>query len=323
MLGTEDRFVDALRRRAAGGDPSIRLGIGDDGAVVSGPRGDWVFSVDACVEGIHFDPAIMPLESMGSRALGAALSDLAAMGATPRYYLVSVEIPSAGAENRLRRVYKGFSALEHQWKLHLIGGNVSRGDRLSLHTTVIGELGKDRPLTRSGARPGDGLYVTGTLGESAWGLRLLKDRGRRLNPSERQSVQKFLRPSPRIDEARFLLRHRLASAGMDISDGLLLDLSRLCRASGVGAALREGRIPRPQGATEREMLTGGEDYELLVAVRRKAVVRLSKAASRVFHATFKSIGVIEAAPGVRLHYPDGRIVNASRYGSLGWDHWKS
>ena len=226
---TEDAIVGKLRRRA----PLI----GDDCAVIPAPRHlDLLFTTDFSIEGVHFTRK-STAEQIGYRAVARSLSDIAAMGGTPLYCLVSIALAPWTDQRWTDGLYRGIHKMLRQAKTSLAGGDISHADQFICDVMVCGAVAKGKALLRSGARPGDILYVSGPLG------------GWRHKPGI----------APRLDAGRKLLGK--ASACMDISDGLALDLHRLCSASAVAAALES--IPLLKGATIQEALHDGEDYELL------------------------------------------------------------
>lgn len=244
----------------------IALGVGDDAAVLRS-RGTFdAVSVDTAVQGVHFDPSNMSLFDSGYRAFCAALSDLAAMGAQPRAALWSL----IGERHRTRDLLsltEGAARAATEYGCPIVGGNVSRGGELSATTTVLGTM-DHAGLTRAGAQVGDRIFVTGCLGRAALGLRLLRSSTRPANPEASSLVEAFLRPRVRIEEGLALVGH--ATSCMDLSDGLLLDLTRLTQTSDIGAEIDVAKLPgrvlvesfAPEDALSL-MLTGGEDYELL------------------------------------------------------------
>lgn len=265
----EDARVEALRSVfGAGADPSgIRVDIGDDGAVVS-LADDAVLSVDAHVEGVHFQRGWISFEALGERAAMAALSDLAAMGARPRVVLASWAVPLDVGPEDLEAVARGTRTACDAVGARVVGGNLTRAQELALHTTVIGEL-EGSPLLRRGAKPGDLVLVGGPVGGAAVGLAALLAR-REHEPLLAPFVERWRRPRARIDLGRRL--RGVASAAIDLSDGLAVDLDRLARASGVRLRVRLEALPTlPQHAEACEALGlepwrvaagGGEDYEL-------------------------------------------------------------
>lgn len=243
------REVDLVRRiaqLAEGRRKSEYLikGIGDDCAVLRPPPGsDLVFTTDFVLEGRHFHCDTHSAADVGHKALARSLSDLAAMGSKPLFCLVSLALPESRTEKWTEEFYQGLLALADKLGVALAGGDLSQFDKVVVDVMCCGSVAAGKAILRSGARPGDGIYVTGVLGAAAhsnWRLRA----------------------NPRIPEG-LGLRH-IASAGMDISDGLSIDLQRLCEASGVSAELRAETIPIAEGASLEQALHGGEDYELLV-----------------------------------------------------------
>ena len=253
----------------------VIVGPGDDAAVIKPERGALdVLTTDGLIDGVHFDTRFVPPDAIGHRALAVNLSDLAAMGAEPRAALLSLAIPEATGVAFVDQLLDGLLALATRHRVTLIGGNITRTPGpLSIDVTAIGSVRPRRILTRSGARPGDAVYVTGTLGEAAAGLRALQggdagyERGR----------ARYLRPEPRVRAGLLLGRNRAASSCMDLSDGLADGVRQIAEASGAGITLDVDAIPIAEdlrrwhhargGAPLETALTGGDDYELLFTVR--------------------------------------------------------
>jgi thiamine-monophosphate kinase len=252
--GAIGRIAAALRR-ATGPAPDGELWIGDDAAVVAAPAGPLVLATDAVVEGVHADLSLVTLGDFGWKALSAAVSDVGAMGARPLHGLVAVCAPSG---TDLDALAEGLAEASAAWGCPVVGGDLSSAAEVVVSVAVTGVLEGGRPpVTRAGASPGDVLVVTGPLGGSAAGLRLLRA-GQRDGPL----VEAHRRPRARLAEGR-VARQAGATAMLDVSDGLALDLHRLADASGVGFALEA--VPVVRGARLDEALGGGEDYELVVA----------------------------------------------------------
>jgi thiamine-monophosphate kinase len=304
----------------------LRLGIGDDAAVLAAGRSDeWVLSSDALVDGIHFRAKSDPPDSAGYKALARATSDLAAMGAEARFFLLTLALPADRTGTWLNAFLRGMSRAARELGMRLAGGDTTRSDQVSISITVIGEIGRGLAVMRSGARPGDLIYVSGRLGRAALGLALMEARGR-ADKLPASLLEPHLYPAIRIELGSWLARHHVASAMMDISDGLSTDLARLCGASGVGAQLAVERIPCvriPAAATRvlrgkpldplRMALHGGEDYELLFTVPPGKVKRLRRAPG---FAQLAAIG--EVRRGKRIMVVDGEG-NRQQLEPHGWD----
>ena len=273
------------------------VGIGDDAAVVEPARNRLeVLSVDALVEGVHFDRAFTPAFAIGHRALAVNLSDLAAMGATPRLALLSLALPPALPLADFDTMIEGFTALAIKHRVTLAGGNLTRiTGPLVVDVTVVGTVKRRRVLTRSGARPGDELYVTGSIGAAAAGLQMLKAgaagpppavRGENGGPAG-NCVNRYLYPEPRIKMGSLLGQNRAATACMDLSDGLADAVHQVALASGVGARIDARALPVEPEARKwfeergldavHEAITAGDDYELLIAVGPRTRNRLAAA----------------------------------------------
>ncbi len=248
----ERALIQAIRRYTANARPDEDLiaGIGDDCAVVRPRRGeDLLFTTDFVIEDVHFQRARQSGVETGYRALARGLSDIAAMGGEPRYALISLALAPWACQNYVRDLYRGFSKLSERFGVRIIGGDVTRTGKLIIDVVVIGAVPCGKALRRNGARSGDRIYVSGALGgAAASGYRL--------------------RPEPRV--ALGLQLRGKATACMDLSDGLALDLHRLCLESGVSAEL-VSPLPVARRATLEQAICGGEDYELLCTLppRRK------------------------------------------------------
>ncbi|HWF61076.1 MAG TPA: thiamine-phosphate kinase [Nitrospira sp.] len=276
------RFLEGRYARRA---PGLVQGIGDDAAVIeTSAQTWWHLTTDLLAEGIHFDLKSATPESVGYRAAMANFSDIAAMGAVPRYLLISLAIPRTVKQSHIYELYRGLMKACRLYDVALIGGDTSASKAgLFLSITLVGTTSGRRALFRHGAKVGDHIYVSGTLGDSLVGLKLLMSsttsrplRKRKIgfSRSHRQFlVRRHSHPTARVAEGRWLNERRLASAAIDLSDGLSGDLRHLCEESRVGAEVELDRIPispacrayaRTIGVSPiRLALTGGEDYELL------------------------------------------------------------
>jgi len=265
-----DAFVSALPH------PRAPQGPGDDTAVLPPSRENLCVTTDALVENVHFSRPAFSLRDIGHKALAVNLSDLAAMGARPTWWLCALGLPKNTTRAQVLALARGMAPLARQHRLALVGGNITSSPVLTLTLTVAGQA--RRPMLRSGARPGDLLFVSGTLGAAAAGLSL---------PTP-ALVAAQKRPVPQVRLG--LAAARWASAGIDLSDGLLADLGHLCAASKVGANLRSAALPLhpalPRSPKALQWaLTGGEDYQLLVAVPPRHAARLGRAFTRIGEVT--------------------------------------
>jgi len=272
---------------------SLLQGIGDDAAVVRQRSAlDFVITTDLLVEGIDFDLDTFKISprDVGHKALAVSLSDIAAMGARPRWALLSIGVPQARWDTSfLEKFYVGVRALAARHAVTIIGGDISRTpERVVVDSIVLGETSRGRAVLRSGARPGDRIYITGSLGGAAAGLQILQDNSRtpstaRHTRAQRQLILRQTRPTPRVEWGRLLVERKVATAMIDLSDGLSSDLSHLCRESGVGANVEASRIPidpfiKRAGISDAEALplalNGGEDFELLFTVGPRHAAKL-------------------------------------------------
>ena len=298
----------------------VALGIGDDCAVLNPPPGMRIaLTTDTLNADIHFPAATEPY-AVGFKSLAVNLSDLAAMGATPAWFSLNLSLPEVSAE-WLGGFSQGLFALAQAHQVQLVGGDTTRGP-LSIGVTALGFLPADRALTRAGARAGDRIYVTGTLGDAALALAVLAQKVS-LDEDQRPHVfARLNRPQPRVAEGAML--RDIATACIDISDGLLADLGHVLAASGVGARIDLRRLPISNAYRSvfadvgwAPALTHGDDYELcftLPAAQALAFDRLSpRFACGVAH-----IGDIEAEPGLRLYDADGPVTLPTR---AGFDHF--
>ncbi|MCK2184434.1 thiamine-phosphate kinase [Halomonas getboli] len=296
----------------AGGGAGVSLGVGDDCALLAPTPGmRLAVSVDTSVADVHF-PAGAPADAIGHRALAVSLSDLAAMGARARWCLMSLTLLEAD-EAWVADFAAGFHALCAAAGVALAGGDVTRGE-LAVGVTVMGEVPEGLALTRAGARPGEVLAVTGALGGGAGGLA-------RWQAGERDCddalLRRYLRPEPRLGAG--LALRELASAAIDVSDGLLADLGHLCTASGVGAALTPEALPLAEGLATalgddealHAALRGGDDYELLVTLP-EAHLEPARARLAAEGLALTAIGRVSEAPGITGAVPDG---------AAGWQHF--
>jgi thiamine-monophosphate kinase len=294
---------------SVGRTTGVLIGPGDDAAVLRGERRPWVVTTDAQRAGVHFRAGWFSWRDLGRRTFRVTASDLAAMGAAPRAALLALEVPRRFEVRALTAFARGFAAEGRRHGAPLVGGDVTAGPCFGATATVLGVL-PGRAVGRGGARPGDAVFVTGRLGAAAWSVR------------ERRAGRRVRLPLPPVRLAVGVGLAPLASAMLDVSDGLLQDTAQLCRASGVGAVLELDRLPVAPacgrlGRPGRVLAaTGGEDYELLFTVPRARLRRLERVR---LGCTITRIGTI--VPGRRVALVDGagRPVAWRR---AGFDHFR-
>ncbi len=321
-------MAKASRRRPASGEFSliaqlahelsgsrskaVELGIGDDAAVLRVGKERIVVSVDDQVEGVHFDLDWLRAADVGYRSLQAAASDLAAMGATPRWALLAGALPDID-EGWLRAFARGFFALVDAYNVELIGGDTTRGPR-NLSVTIIGEVPAGAALTRAGAKADDDIYVSGAIGAAALALAAMQGRTALTGDAFAEARVRLETPQARV--ALGLALRGVASAAIDVSDGLLGDLRHILAASGVGADLELAALPRPSSiqqkldSAERELalgclLAGGDDYELCFTAPRDARARIEGIA-RELALPLTRIGTVTRESGLIVRAQDGR-----------------
>ncbi|HTO55743.1 MAG TPA: thiamine-phosphate kinase [Myxococcota bacterium] len=313
-------LIEAIRRKAARatrGRSVWRVAIGDDAAVLTPRAGEeLVFTTDAVVEDVHFRWRTTEPRRLGHKALAVNLSDLAAMGARPLGCLLTLALPAGIDGKRLDGFLSGFLSLARASQCPLVGGDLTRARDFGATVTAIGAVARGRALLRSAARPGERVFVTGTLGGAAAGLALL-ERGRLRTPLERRLARRQQEPHARLKEGSALVKARLSRAAIDVSDGLAQDLGHVCEASGVGARIALEALPVMRGATLEQALSGGEDYELLFTVARRGPTARRIGLRLDCKAT--EIGVITARPGLVVTRA-GRPV---AMGKSGFQHFKA
>jgi thiamine-monophosphate kinase len=269
---SERQWVERLRERFAAPDAAIQLGIGDDAAILASSPDAWACSVDASVQGVHFDPRYLSWQDVGYRSFQAAASDLAAMGAAPVAALSALILPPELPSSALDELTLGQREASLECGCPIGGGNISRGRELSITTTVLGTLA--RPLARAGARPGQELWLVGSVGLAAAGLACLRlGLERSTSAAVAECVRAWRRPRALLSRGRELAA--CASSAIDVSDGMSSDLRQLARASGVRivvdrdwlrAALEPSLLEASRALRRSALhfaLSGGEDYALL------------------------------------------------------------
>ena len=323
----EFRLIDLLAETLAAEDAEgAGLGIGDDAAVWEGEAGTRVLTTDAMVEGVHFDLDLTGWRDLGWKAMAVNLSDLAAMGCLPTCSVVTLGLRDDLRVEGLVEMYRGMAEACRSHGGRVVGGDIVRSPVFFVSVTMEGEAAVSDPdgrgvvLTRHTAEIGEVIAVTGSLGDSAGGLHLALA-GEEFDDSTERLRAAHFRPEPRLVAGQALARDGIRAA-MDISDGLVGDLSKLCEASGVGAVVRGGDVPISDALRSRFpdkwfslALTGGEDYELLFTGREETVSEASNAVD----VPVTIIGeIVEASRGVSVLDADGMAIDAERGG---WDHF--
>lgn len=317
------RIVRALAGR--GEPPGLTIGPGDDAAVLSPrPGSRLVVTCDSFFEKTHFSCNLHPPDVVGFKSLSRAASDLAAMGATPRFYFLALALPPSLAGVWLDKMLAGMARAARRLGLSLAGGDTSAQPTVSLILTVVGEIPRRMAVTRGGAHAGDRLFVSGKLGEARLGLELLR-RGQWRRSWAKPFLRRHFYPQPRIHLGRWLAQNKLASAMIDISDGLSTDLHNLCRASDTGARIYSEQIPslavpRMIGLRTDALqfaLHGGDDYELLFAVSSRLAHRIPASFRGL---RLSCIGEVTPGPAILLQEANGK---SKPLRPEGWDPFRS
>lgn len=282
-------LIQRIRKGVPLPQESVILGIGDDSAALRPPSGALILlTSDMFLEGIHFDPSLSNHFQIGFKALSVNISDIAAMGGRPTSALISIGLSVDTSVEEVDSIFDGIKEAARGYGISIIGGDTCRtSSGLLLSIALLGEVEEGLMIMRSGARIGDSIFVTGTLGDSAMGLEILKTRPQTPDSRLRTLIERHLLPRPRIGEGRIIAENKWATSMIDISDGLLSDLNHICDESGVGATIYQNRIPLSeelkQIAAEMKIdpllyaLRGGEDYELLFTVPKGKTEEVAKA----------------------------------------------
>ena len=328
---TEVELVRAIRKLLAGDAPGVVVPVGDDAAVVEPGEHHAILTADMLVEGVHFRRDAISAHDLGRKALTVNVSDVAAMGGSPRYGLASVGLPPSVESPWIVELYGGMREAADDYGMTVVGGDTNRAGGLVVSVAVYGEVAKGRAVTRSGARPGDRLVVTGRLGAAAGGLRLAQTEPEDVmeilgEPWARALVAALQRPTARVGEGQTLARSG-ATAMIDLSDGLALDLTRLCAASEVGARVRLADLPvapeldelaRSADVDPLEFaVQGGEDYELLATMPAEDVEAARAALAERYRTPLTEIGEVTSADVVVVAADGSERPLAAE----GWDHF--
>ncbi len=326
---TEDEMLAAIRKVVSTEDPGVVLGVGDDAALLDPPRGSAVATTDMLIEGVHFDLSLSSPRDVGYKAVVVNVSDVAAMAGRPKHALVALGLPPDASASWVMELYGGMLEAAAEYGLSMVGGDLSASERVVVSATVVGEVASGKAVTRSGAAPGERLVVTGALGAAAGGLVLSRAHPHDEVVSEwgRALLQAQFRPRARVDEAETLAQSG-ATAMMDISDGLALDLTRLCRESDVGARLELSRVPvarelselaaRHEVDPDELAISGGEDYELLATLDPAAVEPTARRLQERFGVSLTDVGEVTTEHAVVSVSLDGETAPLQ---AKGWDHF--
>jgi thiamine-monophosphate kinase len=324
-------LIARIKKSWPASSPQVFKAIGDDAAVSSLlPGNDLVSTVDLLIEDVHFELSWISPAQLGRKSLAVNISDLAAMGAIPRWMLISLAVPPRLNVEFFDEFFSGMRSMADAHGVSLLGGDTSSSpDRLFISITLLGEGEKNSLLYRQGAQPGDDLYVTGTLGDSLLGLHLGKSlKGNPLSAEENFLLRRHLDPIPRLEEGRELAGKRIARAMIDVSDGLLSDLKHICEESQVGAVIHAQKLPLSgalrslvpggPGQAWKWALKGGEDYELLFSASPEKASEVQTLA-REWPCGVTRIGRIEPlAHGVVVQGEKGPVDPAEL---KGYDHF--
>jgi thiamine-monophosphate kinase len=322
-MASEFKLIERTARKfAAEGSRGLRVGIGDDAAVIRPRKGyELVVTTDAFLEGVHFLIDVHSPADIGYKALARATSDVAAMGARSLYFFLNLALPDSRTGKWFDSYLAGMSRAARQFGLTLAGGDTTKSPQVAINMTVIGEVLPGRAILRSGARPGDLVCVSGRLGEAELGLRMIQ-RGWHKRKKWKGLLRKQFHPEARLEVGQWLAEKKIASAMIDTSDGLSTDLAHICEASGVGARVWATKIPKMKIPSRlgldplRLALDGGEDYELLFTVPRRLAGRLPKSVHGV---PITKIGEITRERKILLVEEQGRTTPLR---NQGWDPFR-
>jgi thiamine-monophosphate kinase len=320
-------LINQIRKWITSSDPALIQGIGDDVAVIEMGSKVLLVTTDILIEDIHFNRSWIDPYSLGSKALAVNLSDIAAMGGIPKYFLISIGLPKNLPLSFISSFYRGLKKEAKQFRVELIGGDTSLSQKIVINICLLGEGRKRDLLFRKGARVGDDLFVSGTLGDAALGLKILQEK-KKIKGAE-GLIKKHLSPCPRVKMGQAIAKHHWATAMIDVSDGLLIDTSHLLQESGVGVQVWEDRILLSRLYQKwvhsfskdpfQFALSGGEDYELLFTAPIEMRKRISSL-SRSLKIPITRIGeILPKKEGLHIIRKDGKDYSPSRFG---FEHFK-
>ena len=300
----EGALIERIRKRFRSSAP---VGIGDDAAVLALPEGEHlVFCSDLVAEGTHFVRNLHPADAVGYKSVAVNVSDVGAMGGVPMYFLISLAAPGELELDWLDGFYSGVERACGEFDVSLVGGDTSSSSSIFVDVAMVGRVRANGAVLRSGARPGDGIYVTGSLGGSARGLELLRE-----GKVDVPAVQRHLYPQPRHRVGAAVAS--VAHAMIDVSDGLSTDLHHIVVESGVSAKILKEKLPTAEGASEADVLHGGEEYELIITA--------SQLPDRVEGVALTRIGeIVPVAGEPQVVLVDGRTESVLH--PRGWEHYR-
>ncbi len=317
-------IIRSIKERFKSKSKGISLGIGDDAAAVKiNPECLLLITADSHVEDVHFIKGVISARDIGRRAVAVSVSDIGAMGGVPRFFLSSLGLSRREDEEFLKGIMDGFEGAEDEFKIALIGGNLSASDKLFLDITVLGEVEPHIMVKRTGARPGDIIYISGTVGDAALGLRILK-RGKK-SQREDYLISRYISPQPRLSLGRELALMGLPTSMIDISDGVILDIERITVEYGLGADIYLEHLPiSPDYRTSVSSfaqepyelaLSGGEDYELLFTSPREKTEEIREISMKL-GVEITEIGCVTDKPLLRVLDSDGKDIRVKHRGFI-------
>lgn len=320
--------LEKIRARFEKVSTGVVLGVGDDTAAVKiHPERLLLATTDSQVEDVHFVKMLISAADLARRSVAVSVSDICAMGGVPKFFLASTGLSSQEDEAFLDGLLDGFESGAREFGLELVGGNVSSSSKIFIDITVLGEVEPQLMVRRHGAKPGDFLYVSGSLGDSALGQKLLASR--KIEGADEYLIMRHIRPQPRLDLGRQLAIKGLANAMIDISDGLMLDLERISVQQGLGATVYVDRIPLSSNYKKQVSdfsedpysfaISGGEDYELLFSSPKEYEEEIQEL-SKIQKVKITKIGQITEQTSIHLLNQDGKEI---KYDNRGFVHFVS
>ena len=320
-------LINRIRKWMAVSDSAVIQGIGDDVAVIEIDGKALLVTTDILIEGVHFDRSWIDPYRLGKKALIVNLSDIAAMGGTPKYFLISLGLPKNLSLSFISSFYRGLKEGARKFRVDLVGGDTSLSQKIVINICLMGEGRKKNLLFRRGARVGDDLLVSGTLGDAALGLKILQTKG--LMGGPKGLIERQLSPCPRIQLGQAIAESRFATAMIDVSDGLLIDTTHLLEESRVGARIWEERVPLSRSYRKwirsyskdpyQIALCGGEDYELLFTAPPETRKKISSFAPSLDVPITRIGEILPPKEGLQIIRRDGEKYSPTR---LGFEHFK-